>query len=78
MCALHFTLCFVVELSAVLWPSRAIVDDRITGILSALIFQEKTQNEPPLTDRLQTAMAQVGNDSIAVYMVPWYVSAVNS
>ena len=30
------------------------------GILSALIFQEKTQNEPPLTDRLQTAVAQVG------------------
>lgn len=31
------------------------------GILSALIFQEKTQNEPPLTDRLQTAVAQVPN-----------------
>ncbi|CAM9232038.1 unnamed protein product [Sphacelaria rigidula] len=31
----------------------------IAGILSALIFQEKTQNEPPLTDRLQAAVNQV-------------------
>lgn len=31
------------------------------GILSALIFQEKTQNEPPLTDRLQTAVLQVSD-----------------
>lgn len=35
------------------------ITPRRQGILSALIFQEKTQNEPPLTDRLQTAVAQV-------------------
>jgi superfamily II RNA helicase len=30
-----------------------------TGILSALVFQEKSDNEPPLTPRLHTAKAQV-------------------
>jgi antiviral helicase SKI2 len=29
------------------------------GILSALVFQEKSDNEPPLTPRLHTAKAQV-------------------
>ena len=35
------------------------------GILSALIFQEKTQNQPPLTDRLQTAVAQASGTSFS-------------
>lgn len=33
--------------------------DLSTGILSALVFQEKTNNEPPLTDRLKAAVDQV-------------------
>lgn len=33
--------------------------DLSAGILSALVFQEKTNNEPPLTDRLKAAVDQV-------------------
>lgn len=33
--------------------------DWSAGILSALVFQEKTNNEPPLTDRLKAAVDQV-------------------